>query len=219
MTLSKFPPQAIAQAKVVTFADTLWQRPQVYGITIDGPTSRDLDDAIWIESTPTGAIVSVHITDAAEFVTLGSVLDQVAIARTTTRYFGEGGNDPMLPRVLSENRLSLLEWQDRPILTVKIALNHDCEMEQVEIFESWLASKKRFSYEEATMFSKTETPLSKNCCKPATLGRDCSTARDKPVEPLAASSPQVTARGLTKTATSLSPTKNAITPISSSKNS
>jgi ribonuclease R len=149
MTPSKFPLQSIAQAKAVTFAETLWQRPQVYGITIDGPTSRDLDDAIWIESTPTGAIVSVHIADVAEFVTLGTLLDQVAIARTTTRYFGEGGNNPMLPRVLSENRLSLLEWQDRPTLTVKIALNHDCEMEQVEIFESWLASKKRFSYEEA----------------------------------------------------------------------
>jgi ribonuclease R len=149
MTTPRFPPQAIAQAKAVTFTDTLWQRPQVYGITIDGPTSRDLDDAIWIESTSTGAIISVHIADVAEFVTLGTVLDKVAIARTTTRYFGEGGNDPMLPRILSENRLSLLEWQDRPTLTVKIALNPDCEIEHVEIFESWLSSKKRFSYEEA----------------------------------------------------------------------
>jgi ribonuclease R len=149
MTPSKFPPQATAAAKAVTFAETLWQRPQVYGITIDGPTSRDLDDAIWIESTSTGAIVSVHIADVAEFVTPGTLLDKVAIARTQTRYFGEGGNDPMLPRVLSENRLSLLEWQDRPTLTVRIALNHDCEIEHVEIFESWLASKKRFSYEEA----------------------------------------------------------------------
>jgi RNB domain len=82
MTLSTFPPQSIAQAKAVTFADTLWQRPQVIGITIDGPTSRDLDDAIWIESTPTGAIVSVHIADVAEFVTPGTLLDKVAIART-----------------------------------------------------------------------------------------------------------------------------------------
>jgi ribonuclease R len=149
MTPSTFPAQTIAQAKAVTFADRLWQRPQVEGITIDGPTSRDLDDAIWIESTATGAIISVHIADVAEFVTPGTLLDKVAIARTTTRYFGEGGNDPMLPRVLSENRLSLLEWQNRPTLTVKITLNQDCEIEHIEIFESWLASKKRFSYEEA----------------------------------------------------------------------
>jgi ribonuclease R len=163
MSLSlRFPPQAttLAQAKAVTFPDTLWQRLQVYGITIDGPTSRDLDDAIWIEATSTGAIVAVHIADVAEFVTPGTLLDKVAIARTTTRYFGEGGNDPMLPRVLSENRLSLLEWQDRPTLTVRITLNHDCEMEQVEIFESWLASKKRFSYEEADdVLKDNESPF------------------------------------------------------------
>ncbi|NJM75321.1 MAG: RNB domain-containing ribonuclease [Acaryochloridaceae cyanobacterium RU_4_10] len=145
----RFPPQATTLAKAITFTETLWQRPQVYGITIDGPTSRDLDDAIWIESVATGAIISIHIADVAEFVTPGTLLDKVAISRTTTRYFGESRNDPMLPRVLSENRLSLLEWQDRPTLTVRITLNQDCEIEHVEIFESWLASKKRFSYEEA----------------------------------------------------------------------
>jgi ribonuclease R len=86
MTTLRFPPQSIAQAKAVTFADKLWQRPQVEGITIDGPTSRDLDDAIWIESTLTDAIILVHIADVAEFVTLGTLLDKVAIARTATRY-------------------------------------------------------------------------------------------------------------------------------------
>jgi ribonuclease R len=87
MTLSTFPPQSIAEAKAVTFTDKLWQRPQVEGITIDGPTSRDLDDAIWIESTETGAMISVHIADVAEFVPSGTMLDKVAIARATTRYF------------------------------------------------------------------------------------------------------------------------------------
>ena len=57
--------QAVAQANALTLPETLWQRPQVEGITIDGPTSRDLDDAIHIEATPTGAIASVHIADVA----------------------------------------------------------------------------------------------------------------------------------------------------------
>jgi ribonuclease R len=149
MNTPQFPQQAAYEAKHLTLSDEIWNRPQVQGFTIDGSTSLDLDDAIWIESIDDGAILSVHIADVSELITSGSMLDKVAIARTTTRYFGEGGNDPMLPRVLSENRLSLLEWQDRPTLTVRIALNHDCEMEHIEIFESWLASKKRFSYEEA----------------------------------------------------------------------
>jgi ribonuclease R len=148
MSTLRFPPQAIALSKALTLQDFLWQRPQVQGVTIDGPTSLDLDDAIWIEPTVTGAILSVHIADVAELVTPGSILDKVAIARTQTRYFGKG-NDPMLPRALSEDKLSLVEGQARPTLTVKITLNALAEIEQTEIFESWFVSARRFSYAQA----------------------------------------------------------------------
>ncbi len=148
MTSLRFPPQAITLAKALTLQDSLWQRPQVQGITIDGPTSLDLDDAIWIEPTPTGAILSVHIADVAELVTPGSILDKGAIARTQTQYF-KVGNAPMLPRPLSEDKLSLLAHQDRPTLTVRVTLNQNAEMQQTDLFESWLRSSKRFQYKEA----------------------------------------------------------------------
>jgi ribonuclease R len=153
MPTLRFPPQATAQAQALTLQDYLWQRPQVEGITIDGPDSRDLDDAVWIEATPTGAILSVHIADVSELVEIGSILDKVAIARTTTQYF-KNGNAPMLPRPLSEDKLSLLEYQDRPTLTVQITLNHKAEIEQTKIFESWLRSRRRFSYREAEAAQK-----------------------------------------------------------------
>jgi ribonuclease R len=54
---NRFSSQAIAAAKQVILTDDLWQRPQVQGITIDGPESRDLDDAIWIEPTDSGAVL------------------------------------------------------------------------------------------------------------------------------------------------------------------
>ena len=131
----------------------LWQRPQVQGITIDGPDSRDLDDAVWIEPTSTGAILSVHIADVAELVEIGSILDKVAIARTQTQYF-KVGNAPMLPRPLSEDKLSLLAYQDRPTLTVRVTLDKNAEIEQTEVFESWLRSSKRFDYAEAEAAQK-----------------------------------------------------------------
>jgi ribonuclease R len=143
-----FPPQATALAKALALQEHLWQRPQVQGVTIDGPDSRDLDDAIWIEPTATGAILSVHIADVAELVTPGSVLDKVAIARTQTRYFGKG-NDPMLPRALSEDKLSLLEHQARPTLTVRVTLDQNAQIQKTELFESWLRSSKRFNYRDA----------------------------------------------------------------------
>jgi ribonuclease R len=148
MTTLSFSPQAIALAQTLTLQPELWKRPQVQGITIDGPDSRDLDDAIWIEPTATGAILSVHIADVSELVAIGSILDKVAIARTTTQYF-KNGNAPMLPSSLSENKLSLLEYQDRPTLTVQVTLDRNAQIQKTEIFESWLRSRRKFSYREA----------------------------------------------------------------------
>jgi ribonuclease R len=147
-TLSKAWLQAQAEAEALTLSATLWQRPQVQGVTIDGPSSRDLDDAIYLEAIPTGAIVCIHIADVAELVTIGSPLDKVALARTQTRYLSRG-NIPMLPPALSEDKLSLLEGQLRPTLTIRVTLNHQAEIQSTEIFESWLMSAKRFSYEQA----------------------------------------------------------------------
>ncbi|MEN8443688.1 MAG: RNB domain-containing ribonuclease, partial [Cyanobacteria bacterium J06555_13] len=138
---------ALAEAEVLTLPDTLWQRPQVQGLTIDGPTSRDPDDAIHLEITPTGGIASIHIADVSELVTLGSTLDKVALARTRTRYLSRG-NIPMLPPALSEDKLSLLEGQPRPTLTIRVTLNHQAEIQKTDISESWIVSAKRFSYEQ-----------------------------------------------------------------------
>ena len=153
--------QALDEAESLSLPDTLWQRPQVQGVTIDGPTSRDLDDAIYLEEIPTGAVASIHIADVAELIAIGSTLDKVALARTQTRYLSRG-NIPMLPPALSKDKLSLLEGQPRPTLTVRVILNHQAEIQSTEIFESWLVSAKRFSYEQADRAcQQTKQPFSK----------------------------------------------------------
>ncbi|EDX82329.1 RNB-like protein [Synechococcus sp. PCC 7335] len=144
--LNKVWLQASDQAAALSLPERLWQRPQVQGVTIDGPTSKDLDDAIYLEATPTGAIAAIHIADVSELVTAGTVLDKVAIARTCTHYLSRG-NLPMLPPALSEDKLSLLEGQPRPTLTIQVSLNHQAEIQTTEIYESWIVSAKRFSYE------------------------------------------------------------------------
>ena len=139
--------EAIAEAAALTLPDSLWQRPQVQGLTIDGPTSKDLDDAIHLEPTPTGAIALIHIADVSELVIVGTTLDKVALARTRTRYLSRG-NIPMLPPALSEDKLSLLEGQPRPTLTIRVTLNHQAEIQTTDIFESWIVSAKCFTYEQ-----------------------------------------------------------------------
>ena len=108
-----------------------------------------MDDAIWIEPIDSGALLSVHIADVSELVEMGSILDKVALSRTVTRYFGKG-NAPMLPRPLSEDKLSLLEGQARPTLTIQVTLDANAQMVNVNIFESWLVSQKQFTYVEAS---------------------------------------------------------------------
>jgi ribonuclease R len=140
--------QMIEEANQVAFSDSLWERPRVKGITIDGPLSKDLDDAIWIQPTETGAILSVHIADVSEFIKTGSPLDQAAIAQVETRYLSIG-NIPMFPTPLSENRLSLLARQQRPTLTIEVSLNEDCQIQDVKIFESWIKVSHNLTYEKA----------------------------------------------------------------------
>jgi ribonuclease R len=87
-------------------------------------------------------------------VLLGAEVAKIRqIARTTTQYF-KSGNALMLPRALSEDKLSLLEYQDRPTLTLRVTLNRNAQIEHTEIFESWLRSRRRFSYSEAEAAQK-----------------------------------------------------------------
>ena len=156
MTQRYFTKDVLAEAEAIAFRAGLWDRPQLPGVTIDGVESKDLDDAIWLQEVPDGVILSVHIADVAEYVAPGSALEKVAFERTQTRYF-KHGNEPMLPHVLSENRLSLQEGKARPTLTVNITLNHEAQIQAVEIQESWICSLKRFSYPEVDQLLRTES--------------------------------------------------------------
>jgi ribonuclease R len=89
------------------------------GVTIDDVSTRDIDDAIWVEKEADGWTVLVSIADVAGVVLSGSEEDLRAHAMVTTKYFARG-NSPMLPPHLSEDRLSLWPHEHRQALTVEI---------------------------------------------------------------------------------------------------
>ena len=121
-------------------------RPEVPGITIDGPTSLDLDDAIWVDQLKDGYRVRVSIADVDAFVPVGSELDQEAFRRVATRYF-QNGNDPMFPRWLSEKKASLLPGQPCPTLTIDIKLTPDLEPDgDPKISLTRLANQRQFAF-------------------------------------------------------------------------
>ncbi len=139
-------------AKIAKMKHTLGNRRdlrKVPTITIDAPSTTDLDDAVSIlPDDSEGAVrLLVSIADPAAFIKEGSALDEEARARGTSTYLSDLVL-PMLPHPLSSGHLSLLPGQDRCCLTVELRIDIDGEVRSVDVYESLVRTKTRVSYSE-----------------------------------------------------------------------
>ncbi|MGK7941204.1 MAG: ribonuclease catalytic domain-containing protein [Crocosphaera sp.] len=123
-------------------------REAVLGLTIDGETSKDLDDALWLEPNQSGAVISVHISDVSAIIQPGSSLEAMALSQVETRYLASF-NKPMFPHELSEDKLSLLEDKLRLTVTIRISLDSSANIKNTSLHLTHLTSIKRFSYSTA----------------------------------------------------------------------
>ena len=123
-------------------------------ITIDPPTSLDLDDALTIENiSPSTFRLGIHIADASFFVRPNTPLDDEAFSRCSS-YYPQNGHEnvPMLPRQLSENFCSLLPNEDRLAVSVFATINEEGKLVgKPEIKRTVVRSCCRLSYAEAQM--------------------------------------------------------------------
>ena len=122
-------------------------------VTIDGPDTRDIDDALLaLPPDADGALrVIVAIADVSAVVEEGSTLDADARERATSVYL-PGRVLPMLPHRLSEDLLSLVEGADRPALTVELRIDTEGEVTAVDIHEAAIRSTARLTYDAVTRF-------------------------------------------------------------------
>jgi ribonuclease R len=119
---------------------------KVRGVTIDGPTSLDLDDAIWVERNGSGYTVTVSIAGVGRVVPAGSAIDLEARARGATQYLARG-TIPMLQARL-ERELSLFEGQRRETVSIVLELDETfgvCAPPTVALTE--FTSEARLCYE------------------------------------------------------------------------
>ena len=119
-------------------------------ITIDGPHSKDLDDAISIEKNDNGNYaLGVHIADVSHYVKEDSSLDQESFDRGNSIYLLDCVV-PMLPKELSNGICSLSEGRDRLTLSCIMEINQAGEVINHEIAETVINSKGRLVYDDVS---------------------------------------------------------------------
>lgn len=126
--------------------------------TIDGPATRDFDDALHIETQGDNYLVGVHIADVGHYVKPGTDLFATSLQRGTSLYFPEK-HIPMLPPVLSEGKLSLLQDEDRPALSFLILLSPAAEVLKFEIVRSMVSVQRQLTYQESDRLMQQDRDL------------------------------------------------------------
>src|SRR5271154_6947243 len=119
-----------------------------FAVTVDDEDTIEVDDALSCEALDDGGIrVRVHIALVADFVAKGGAMDQEAAARATTVYLPET-TIRMLPDPVSTRAASLIEGEDRPVLTTDVRLSADREMLDASIYPARIPLKRRLAYDQ-----------------------------------------------------------------------
>jgi exoribonuclease R len=145
----RFPPDVVAEAGEAATAASLPERDEtaVPFITIDPPSSMDLDQAMYIEREGDGYRVRYAIADVPAFVRVGGAVDTEARRRGQTVYCPDE-RIQLHPTELSEGAASLLPGQVRPAFVWDLTLAPDGEGTAVEVYRAMVRSVRRYDYDE-----------------------------------------------------------------------
>ena len=152
---SIFPEEVLKQARTasVPVASTRRDLRDLPTVTIDAPSTTDIDDALSaLPPEADGALrVLVSIADVDALVPEGSALDLEARRRATSVYMA-GKVIPMLPEELSSAAVSLLPQVERLTLTAELRIDPEGQVTAVDVYESVIRSHARLSYEAVSDF-------------------------------------------------------------------
>ncbi|MFC8680855.1 RNB domain-containing ribonuclease [Microbacterium ureisolvens] len=150
-----FPPDAEAEAErasrdvsVDPSAAQLDDLRDVEFLTIDPAGSTDLDQALHLERTATGAVLHYAIADLPAFVTPGGAVDEEARRRGQTLYAADG-RIPLHPVALSEGTASLLPGRDRRAFVWRFVLDDEARPVETTLRRAVIRSRKQWSYADA----------------------------------------------------------------------
>ena len=126
------PPSASA----LTDKDSTWRKDwtSLTFVTVDGKNTKDFDDAVNVEATPSGWVLRVAIADVTAYVEEGSEMDVAAKLRGSTVYLPSDVR-PMFAAELADGVCSLIEGKPRAVLGVSLHYDLDGKLTSAPVFE------------------------------------------------------------------------------------
>lgn len=129
-------------------------------LTIDPPSSTDLDQALFIERSGEGYRILYAIADVPSFVVPGGALDAETRRRGQT-FYAPDGRIPLHPEVISENAGSLLAGQLCSAFVWEFELDAAAEVVSVLVRRAMVRSRAKLNYKgvQAELDAGTASPL------------------------------------------------------------
>lgn len=153
-------------------------------VSIDSASTRDVDDAFYIEELPDGSgwNVSIALACPALAWSFGSPLDKLVLHRATSIYLPEGDLH-MLPEQLGTDAWSLFAGKIRPAFCLHLAVDRNGTVKQCEFFTARVQLSANLTYTDAEKVLAEQTS-SNDKANPASahaailrLGHDLARAR------------------------------------------
>ncbi len=123
--------------------------------TIDGPNTRDFDDALSLEPIGEGYRLGVHITDLTPFIKVDGHLDREASNRASSIYLPVN-QIPMFPSSLSNNALSLVKGSNRLAISLFVDFDRDWNIKNYRFMPTIVRIEKQLTYDHVNAVYKEE---------------------------------------------------------------
>jgi len=120
-------------------------------VTIDAPSTVDMDDALWADKREDGWELYVAIADPVAMIESDSPIEKECLRRATSMYF-PGLHVPMLPEKLAADLCSLVEGKERLAKVLKIRIKADGVLGDYHIVDAVIRSRQSLSYTDASEF-------------------------------------------------------------------
>ena len=130
---------------------------QIPALTIDGPLTRDFDDALSLEMTENTLDLGIHIADVAAFILQDSILDRTAKERASSLYMPRR-QISMLPPDLSQDALSLKRGCDRQAISLLARFDKTGKLLDYRLAPSVVRVQDRLTYDEVNEMLDTIGP-------------------------------------------------------------